>query len=106
MHTVVTELCSGCDLCVPPCPVDCIEMLPATGDDAIWDAARADAARGRFERRAARLSRERQERAERLTERALRAKRADPAADKKRAIIAAAIERARAKRAAGERGRR
>jgi H+/Na+-translocating ferredoxin:NAD+ oxidoreductase subunit B len=91
MHTVVTELCSGCDLCVPPCPVDCIAMLPATGEDAIWDGPRADAARDRFERRGARLARER-------AERALRARRSDPATRKKRAIIQAAIERARARR--------
>jgi electron transport complex protein RnfB len=96
MHTVVTELCSGCDLCVAPCPVDCIEMLPATEHD-VWDTLRADAARGRFERRGARLGRERRERAERLARRALKAK-GDPAAEKKRAIIQAAIERARARR--------
>jgi H+/Na+-translocating ferredoxin:NAD+ oxidoreductase subunit B len=91
MHTVVTELCTGCDLCVAPCPVDCIAMLPAAGEDAIWDARRADAARGRFERRGMRLVRER-------AERASRAKRSDLAARKKRAIIQAAIERARARR--------
>jgi Na+-translocating ferredoxin:NAD+ oxidoreductase subunit B len=97
MHTVVTELCSGCDLCLPPCPVDCIEMLPAVGTDAIWDRARADAARERFELRDARLERERRERAERMAARALKAKE-DPDAEKKRAIIQAAIERARAQR--------
>jgi electron transport complex protein RnfB len=97
MHTVVTELCSGCDLCVPPCPVDCIDMVPAAGADAIWDRARADAARERFELRRARLERERRERAERMAARALKAKE-DPDADKKRAIIRAAIERARARR--------
>lgn len=86
MHTVVTELCSGCDLCVAPCPVDCIEMVPATEDD-VWDTTRADAARERFHRRAGRLAK-----------RALKAK-GDPAADKKRAIIQAAIERAQARRA-------
>jgi len=95
MHTVVTGLCSGCDLCVPPCPVDCIEMVPATGEDAAWDRARGDAARARFERREARLELEREERA-------LRAKRAGPQTEKKRAIIAQAIARARAKRAASE----
>ena len=98
MHTVVTGLCSGCDLCVPPCPVDCIEMVPARGDDAVWDRPRADAARQRFERREARLARE-------LEERALRVKRAEPQAEKKRAIIAQAIARARAKRAASARSR-
>jgi H+/Na+-translocating ferredoxin:NAD+ oxidoreductase subunit B len=97
MHTVVTELCSGCDLCVAPCPVDCIDMVPATGADATWDRARADAARERFERRLARLARQRRESTERLAARALRAKK-DPTAEKKRAIIQAAIERARARR--------
>ena len=95
MHTVVTELCSGCDLCLPPCPVDCIDMVTATLADATWDRARADAARERFERRRARLERERMERTERLAARALKAK---PDAEKKRAIIQAAIERARARR--------
>lgn len=99
MHTVVTDLCSGCDLCIAPCPVDCIEMIPAKGADVAWDKARADAARTRFERREARLSSERKERA-------LRARRPEPPSERKRAIIAAALERARAKRAAGERGRR
>ncbi len=28
MHTVIKEECTGCDLCVDPCPVDCIEMIP------------------------------------------------------------------------------
>ena len=97
MHTVVTELCSGCDLCVAPCPVDCIEMLPASGADSIWDRARADAARERFELRRARLDRECKERSERLAARAFKAQ-AGADADKKRAIIQAAIERARARR--------
>ena len=97
MHTVVTDLCSGCDLCVAPCPVDCIEMVPATGADAIWDRARADAARERFEQRRSRLERERRERAARLAARAHKAK-GDPNAEKKRATIRAAIERARARR--------
>ena len=96
MHTVVTELCSGCDLCVAPCPVDCIEMLPAKEED-VWDAVRANAARERFDRRRSRLERERRERATRLAARALEAKQ-DPGAEKKRAIIAAAIARARARR--------
>ncbi len=97
MHTVVTELCSGCDLCVAPCPVDCIAMLPAVGAGTIWDRTRADAARERFERRRSRQERERRERAERLAAPALKEKK-DPDAEKKRAIIQAAIERARARR--------
>jgi electron transport complex protein RnfB len=101
MHTVVTELCTGCDLCVAPCPVDCIDMVPASGEDANWGRERADAARERFDRRSARLERERKQSAERLAKRGLHAGRPDPAGEKKRAIIAAAIERARAKRTTG-----
>ena len=100
MHTVVTALCSGCDLCVAPCPVDCIDMIAATGADAIWDRVRAGAARERFEQRNLRLGRERRQRSKRLAQRALKGKRSDPQAQKKRAVIQAAIERARAKRAA------
>lgn len=32
MHTVIANECIGCQLCIPPCPVDCIELItqPAT----------------------------------------------------------------------------
>ena len=26
MHTVVAAQCTGCELCIAPCPVDCIRM--------------------------------------------------------------------------------
>jgi electron transport complex protein RnfB len=113
MHTVVAELCTGCDLCIPPCPVDCIEMVPVTGDHTGWDAwsdAQAAAARLRHDRRSARLERERQ-----ATQARAAARRAETAAGtggsparspsddeaaKKRAIIQAALERARQKKEA------
>ena len=28
MHTILTSECTGCELCIAPCPVDCISMLP------------------------------------------------------------------------------
>jgi electron transport complex protein RnfB len=28
MHTIVADRCTGCELCLPPCPVDCIQMVP------------------------------------------------------------------------------
>ena len=32
MHTVITSDCSGCDLCIDPCPVDCIKMQEVKND--------------------------------------------------------------------------
>jgi electron transport complex protein RnfB len=26
MHTIIEAECTGCELCVAPCPVDCISM--------------------------------------------------------------------------------
>jgi len=95
MHTVIGELCTGCDLCLPPCPVDCIDMVPAP--DAAWDEARADAARHRYGRRLNRVDRDRMTRAATRAQRAT-ASRHGPEA--RRAAIAAALERARARRAA------
>ncbi|OON64178.1 ferredoxin [Massilia sp. KIM] len=115
MHTILPSLCTGCDLCVAPCPVDCISMIPATGERTGWDAwsqVDADAARARHDFREARLRREREENEARLAAKALEKMRAVTAEvtntpeelaekERKRAIIAAAMERARLK-AAGQ----
>ncbi|WP_082709787.1 electron transport complex subunit RsxB [Burkholderia sp. TSV86] len=120
MHTIVAELCTGCDLCVPPCPVDCIAMIPVTGERTGWDAwsqSQADDARARHDARTARLRRAREAAEARAAARragssppgtagtapAAGASAASPADDpeaKKRAIIAAALERARQKKEA------
>jgi electron transport complex protein RnfB len=113
MHTIVPSLCTGCDLCVPPCPVDCIVMAPVTGDLTGWDAwsqEQADAARARHDFRTERLRREREENDARLAAKALEKMREVTAEvtntpeelaekERKRAIIAAAMERARLKAA-------
>jgi electron transport complex protein RnfB len=110
MHTVIEALCTGCDLCVPPCPVDCIAMIPVTGDKTGWDAwtqVEADAARERHDRRLAREAREKTAAEARAAARqAVRAASpgaaapavADDPEAKKRAIIQAALERARKKK--------
>jgi electron transport complex protein RnfB len=36
MHTVIASECTGCELCVAPCPVDCIEMVPVKTDIRDW----------------------------------------------------------------------
>ncbi len=114
MHTVVASLCTGCDLCVAPCPVDCIVMYPVSGEATGWDAwsqAEADDARARHDLRTARLRREAEENDARLAAKAVskmqELKQEVPATtaeaaekERKRAIIAAAMERARAKAAA------
>lgn len=60
MHTVIAAECTGCRLCVPPCPVDCIAMVE-TGE--IWTheerLRRAGQYRRRHEARAERIERER-----------------------------------------------
>ena len=113
MHTILPSLCTGCDLCVAPCPVDCISMIPVTGEATGWDAwsqEAADAARARHDFRAERLRREREENDARLAAKALEKMRAVTAEaantpeelaekERKRAIIAAAMERARQKAA-------
>jgi electron transport complex protein RnfB len=111
MHVVLPDLCTGCDLCVAPCPVDCISMLPVTGERTGWDAwtqEQADAARARHDFRALRLQRERDENDARLAAKAVAKMKevtAEPSntpeelaeKERKRAIIAAAMERARLK---------
>ena len=109
MHTVVADLCTGCDLCVAPCPVDCIAMISVTPGKTGWDAwsqQAADAARARHDSRTQRLKREKAENDARLATKAaakLKEVEAEHAAspeeqaekNRKRAIIEAAIERAR-----------
>ena len=109
MHTIVPELCTGCDLCVAPCPVDCIAMVSVTPGKTGWDAwssSAADAARERFQQRTARLIREKTENDARLAAKAaakLREVESESAQnpealaekERKRAIIQAALNRAR-----------
>jgi electron transport complex protein RnfB len=112
MHVVLTEWCTGCDLCVPPCPVDCISMVSVTesrtGWDA-WSAEQADLSRARYHRREDRLEREERDNNLRLSKKAeAKLKALNEAvggvsqsveqaqeSERKRAIIAAAIERAK-----------
>jgi len=117
MHTIVPDLCTGCDLCVSPCPVDCIVMYPVTETTggAAWRQPDADAARERHDFRTVRLQREKQEPDDRLAAKAHSKMEVvnaiDPAdaasaeaLDRKKAIIAAAMERARLKKEAAAAG--
>ena len=51
MHTVIEPHCTGCELCIPVCPVDCISLENATGAQsgwAAWSAAQAESALERY----------------------------------------------------------
>ena len=115
MHTVIEAHCTGCELCLPICPVDCIHLENVTPEKSGWNAwspAQAQEARQRYAARQLRLERESAEQAQRLQTKAL-AKLADLPAhsqhtdpevlDKKRAVIEAALARARAKAQVGQR---
>jgi electron transport complex protein RnfB len=83
MHTVVADWCTGCELCLPPCPVDCIELV---APPAPWTASDARDAKQRHAQRNARLA-----------SKASRQELLPPASRK--AAVAAALQRAKARRA-------
>lgn len=114
MHTVIPDLCTGCELCIPVCPVDCITMEPmpdapepATTGWAAWSDTQAATARERYAFHQWRVERDKRENDERLAAKAA-AKLADLAAHSritdadalaaKRAVIEAALARAKARR--------
>jgi len=109
MHTVIDADCTGCELCVPACPVDCISMVPVTGQQTgwqAWSAEQADRARQQYQQRTDRQQRAARENDERLAKKA-QEKLADLAAashhtdpdvlERKRAVVEAALARAKAK---------
>jgi len=109
MHTVIAALCTGCDLCVPPCPMDCIAMPPVEPPRP-WTDTDATAARTRFAARKRRLVRDQIDIEERRIGKAIAKLReleeldqsdaaSVPELDEKKARVAAAIERARQRRA-------
>lgn len=114
MHTVIDDLCTGCELCVPVCPVDCISMKPIGGEHTGWDAwspAQADASRERYHWHQLRLERDKRENDERLAAKAAakladlenQTRLSDPQAiEAKRAVIEAALARARARKPEGD----
>ncbi len=108
MHTVIEPLCTGCELCIPVCPVDCISLVDASDGRTGWDAwsqAQADEARERYGFHVMRLARDAREGVERRLAKAQSklaelpsAQSGDAESERKRSIVAAAIERARAQR--------
>jgi electron transport complex protein RnfB len=112
MHTVLESFCTGCELCLPVCPVDCIVLENASGAAtgwAAWSSEQAQQARQRYEATQSRRARQAHEHQNTLISKA-QAKLADlpthtqdaqgAEVERKRAVIEAALARARAKRSA------
>ena len=112
MHTVIEAYCTGCELCLPVCPVDCILLENASAEAtgwAAWPQPQADLARSRYATKTERVARSKVEHAQKQPAQ-VETKLADlpghsritdyAVLDNKRAIIEAALARARSKRAA------
>ena len=112
MHTVIEPDCTGCELCVPVCPVDCISLVPVHAEPAptgwaAWSTQQAQRAQGQHAWHRARTQRAKAENDERLQAKAEHklahlpevSRLTDPVQlDAKRAVIEAALARARARR--------
>ncbi len=104
MHTILSSWCTGCELCIAPCPVDCIAMVRVEPEH-LWNDADAALARARYYSRNDRLTDESREREKKLAAKSTSSTPAtDPASAaaeaRKKAVIAAAVERARGLREA------
>ncbi len=110
MHVVIDDDCTGCELCIPVCPVDCIslaDVTPGRSGWAAWSAPQAERARERYRWHEIRVTRDQHEHDARLETKAQHkldhleeeTRLTDAAQiDRKRAVIEAALARARAKR--------
>ena len=112
MHTVIEPDCTGCELCIPVCPVDCITLVPVHAEPAptgwaAWSSEQAEQAREQHAWHQARTRRAKAEHDARLQAKAEHklahlpevSKLTEPVElDAKRAVIEAALARARARR--------
>ncbi|MDO9357435.1 MAG: 4Fe-4S binding protein, partial [Polaromonas sp.] len=109
MHTVIEPYCTGCELCIPVCPVDCISLENVTGPRtgwSAWSATEARQAQTRYEFHSYRATAGMGQNPEMLEESAPAPespplglqKAATPEVNRKQAVIEAALARARALR--------
>ncbi len=109
MHTVIEPSCTGCELCLPVCPVDCISMENVSGEAsgwAAWSQPQADDAKFRYEFRSERLKRDESEKRKQVeidltvmsNAVGAHSRITDPVElERKRAVVEAALARARAR---------
>ena len=112
MHTVIEPVCTGCELCLPVCPVDCIILENVTGTRTGWNAwsePQSQVARMRYELHSDRSSLEKRKSAalsektvqtpiDLTSEQPVQAQLNIDEAQRKRAVIKAALDRSRAQR--------
>ena len=96
MHTVLKDECTGCELCVEPCPVDCIDLIAI--DESTDITSRREQYRARFNARNNRLQRDKTRRAQQQAKATTLSHDNKQALDAKRAEIAAAVARVKAKK--------
>lgn len=99
MHQVIEAHCTGCELCLPACPVDCIALENASGlatGWAAWSQHQANAAKARYQQRLARRAQQKTFSTVAPTTALAQA----PSAQDRQATVAAALARARERRAA------
>jgi electron transport complex protein RnfB len=97
MHTVIEASCTGCELCLPVCPVDCISLENVTDSRTGWQAwtpQQANTARDNFSTHLKRLA----QTSTQDSASGLIFEPSQEAAIDKRAVIAAALARARQQR--------
>ena len=102
MHTVIERDCTGCELCVEPCPVDCIEMVdvnPSEEIDLTWrwdDYSPQDTTRARSQTNN-KLVREKKRQQARSSVKKLKELRKEKGTEQIKLDIAAAINRVKSK---------
>ena len=105
MHTVIEPYCTGCELCIPVCPVDCIQLENVSGSAtgwAAWSAPLAGQARLRYAAHRQRMPLEAvDDEGEEAAPPAAGASPPPTDAATRQAAIAAALARARQRRAQG-----
>jgi electron transport complex protein RnfB len=88
MHTIIADVCTGCELCIKPCPVDCIELKPSASHSQQFK----NQSRERYQKHLHRLENRKQQELENsaplLTE----------TEQEREAVITAAVQRARHKK--------
>lgn len=55
-HTVIEDLCIGCDICITPCPVSCIEVIHITEESISQKKEKINLAKKRYKSRKERVN--------------------------------------------------